>query len=78
LRLVDFIRGKAIEEIIAGVEGTDMIEAQELPAAFAAGQAIRTRRAEFAGQRTAGMVAPGRIGALDTAVQALRAPRCFG
>ncbi len=78
LRLVDFIGRQAIEEVIAGVEGADMIETQELPAAFAAGQAIRARRAEFAWQRTAGMVAPGRIGALDAAMQALRAPRCLG
>jgi hypothetical protein len=49
LRLVDFIGRQAIEKIIAGVEGADMIEAKELPAALAAGQAIRTRRAEFAG-----------------------------
>ena len=75
---MDFIGGQAIEEIIAGVEGTDMIEAQELPAAFAAGQAIRARRAEFTRQWTAGMVASGRIGALDAAMQALRAPRYLG
>jgi hypothetical protein len=81
LRLVDFIRRQAIEEIIAGVEGPDMIEAEELPAAFAAGQAIRARRAEFTDKRAAWVVAAGGIGAFDAAVQALgsfRRVRRFG
>jgi thiamine biosynthesis lipoprotein ApbE len=55
-----------------------MIEAEKLPAAFGAGEAIRSRRAEFAGCRAAGMVAPRRLGAFDTAVQALGALWRFG
>ena len=78
LRLADFVGGQAIEEIIAGVEGADMVKTQELPAAFGPGQAIRARRAELPGQRAAGMIAAGRIGAVDAAVQALRASRCLG
>ncbi len=78
LRIANLVGRQAIEKIIAGVEFADMIEAQKLPAAFAAGKAIRARRAEFAGQRAAGMVAPRRIGALDAAVQTLRAFRRFG
>lgn len=70
LRVADFIGGQAVEEIIAGVEGADMIEAQELPAAFGAGDAVRSRRAEFAGNGAAGMVAARRIGAIDAAVEA--------
>jgi hypothetical protein len=78
LRVVDFIGGKTIEKIIAGVKGAHMIEAEKLPAAFGAGEAIRSRRAEFAGCRAAGMVAPRRLGAFDTAVQALGALWRFG
>jgi hypothetical protein len=40
LRVADLVGRQAIEEVIAGVEGTDMIEAEKLPAAFIAGQAI--------------------------------------
>jgi len=78
LCLADFVGGQAIEEVIARIEGADMVEAQELPATFGTGQAIRARCAELARQQAAGMVAAGRIGAVDAAVQALRASRCFG
>ncbi len=72
LGLVDFVGRQAIEEIVAGVEFADMIEAEKLPAAFAAGQPIRPRRPEFTGKRTAGMLAAGRLGPFDAAVQPLR------
>jgi hypothetical protein len=55
-----------------------MIKAQKLPAAFAAGQAIRSRRPKFTLLLTAGMVAAQGVGAFDAAVQTLRAFRRFG
>jgi hypothetical protein len=50
-----------------------VFEAQKLPAAFAAGEAIRSRRSKFAVTLAAGMVAAQRVGAFDAAVQTLRA-----
>ncbi len=70
LRRLDFIGAEAIEEVIGRIEGADMFEAQELPAAIAAGQAVRQRRAEFTGQRATGVVAAGGFGAFDAAMQA--------
>ena len=78
MRFDDFVGAEAIEEIIPGVEGANMFEAQELPAAGVAGDAVRQRRAELAGLRTAVMVAPRRIGALDAAMKATGATGCFG
>ncbi len=76
LRLVDLVDRQAVEEIIAGVEFADMVEAQELPAALVARQPIRQWRAELAGPRATGMVA--RCLAGDPAVQALAALGRFG
>jgi hypothetical protein len=78
LCLVDFVGRQAIEEIVAGVEFADMFEAEKLPAAFIARQSIRPRRAEFAGKRTAGMLAAGRLGPFDAAVQPLCSLWRFG
>ena len=77
LGIAHLVRRQAIEEIIARVEFADMIEAQELPATFAARQPIRPRRAKFAGQRAPRVVAACRFGAFDAAMQALRALRRF-
>jgi hypothetical protein len=76
LCLADLVGAEAVEEVIAGVEGADMVEAQELPAAVLPGQAVRQRRAELAGGGTAGVVAP--LVAVDPAVQTLRALGCVG
>jgi hypothetical protein len=72
LCLVDFVGRQAIEEVVAGVEFADMVKAEKLPAAFTPRQSIRPRRAEFAGKRTARMLAAGRLGPFDAAVQPLR------
>lgn len=78
LRLMDLVGAQAIEEIVLGVEGADVFEAQELPAAFAAGRAVRYRRTKFAGLSAPRMVAQRRVGAFDAAVQALAASRRVG
>lgn len=78
LGLVDLVGAQTIEEIILGVEGTDVFEAQELPAALAARGAVRYRCTKFAGLPATRMVAQRRVGAFDAAMQALAAPRRFG
>ena len=53
-----------------------MVEAQELPAAFAARHPVRSRRAKLAGVGAGRMVANGL--AFDSAVEASGAARRFG
>ncbi len=73
---LDFLGAQPVEEIVAGVESADMIEAQELPAAFVTGQAIRLRRAKFARRRAAGVSAS--VVTIDAAVKTLRPPGRIG
>jgi hypothetical protein len=72
----DLVGRQAIEEIIRGIEGADMVEAEELPAGLVTGDTVRTRRAEFAGRGAAWLVA--RRFAVEAAVEALAAPGRVG
>jgi len=78
LRFADLVGAQPVEIIVAGVEFADMVEAEELPAALAAGKAVGARRAEFARQRAAGVVAGRRIRAVDAAMEPLGAARRIG
>ncbi len=70
LGLVDLVWAEAIEKIVAGVEGADMIEAEELPAAGISRHAVGARGAKLAGQGAAGVLALRRLRPLDASVQA--------
>ncbi len=70
LGFVDLVGAETIEVIIAGVEGTDMIKAEPLPAAGIAGDAVGQRRAELGCLRAAGVGAGARLGAGLAAVKA--------
>lgn len=63
LGIVNLIGVEPIEEIIAGIEGADMIEAEPLPAASIAGDAIGERGTELCGLRTAAVRASAGLGA---------------
>lgn len=68
--MVDFIGAEAIEIIVAGVEGADMLEAEPLPAAGIAGDAVGERRPELGRLDAAGVCAGAGLGAGLAAMEA--------
>lgn len=63
LRVMDIVRAQAIEEIVTGIEGPDMVETEPLPAAAVTGHLIGQWCAEFALLAAAGHCTEPLLGA---------------